>query len=97
MRRDFDRIVTFNNGIFKNDVTESCPRLVRIHTAVTLEEDAEVGISHSINDNVVVDKRLVTPTSAQANEGTPCCILAVDEVYNVLRRKLWKVGVLLGP
>jgi hypothetical protein len=57
---------------------------------VTLEEDAKVGISRSINvwDNVVVEKRLVTATSAQANEGTPCCILAVDELYDVLRRKL---------
>jgi hypothetical protein len=79
-RRDFDRIVTFCNGVFKNDVTESCPRLIRIHTAVTLEEDAKVGISRSINvwDNVVVEKLLVTATHAQANEGPPCCILVVD-------------------
>ena len=86
MRRDFDRIVTFNSGIFKNDVTESCPRLVRIHTAVTLEEDAEVGISCTINvwDNVVVDERMVTAASPQANESTPSGILAVDELYDVL-------------
>jgi hypothetical protein len=90
MRRDFDRVVSFRSGVFKNDVTESCPRLVRIHTAVTFEKDAEVGISRAINvwDNMVVDKCMVTATSAQANEGTPCCIFAVDELYNVLRRKL---------
>jgi hypothetical protein len=90
MRRDFDMIVTFSSGIFKNDVAESCPWLVRIQTAVTLEEDAEVGISCSVNvwDNVVVDKRVVTAASAQANKGAPCCILVVDEFYDVLRRKL---------
>jgi hypothetical protein len=64
MRRNVDRIVTFGSGIFKNDVTESYPWFVRIHSAVALEEDPEVGISRSINvwDNMMVDKRLVTAT-----------------------------------
>jgi hypothetical protein len=86
MRRDFDRIVTFCSGIFKNDVAENRPWLVGIRTAVTLEKDAEVGISCAVNvwDNVVVDGRLVIAASPQANESSPSGILAVDELYDVL-------------
>jgi hypothetical protein len=83
-------VVTFNSGIFKNDFAESCPWFVRIHSAVAVEENPEVGISRSINVryNMMVNKRLVIAISAQANEGAPCCIFAFDELYNVMGWKL---------
>jgi ATP-dependent 26S proteasome regulatory subunit len=37
---------------------------------------------------MMTNKRLVTATFAKANEGAPCCIFVVDELYNVMGWKL---------